>query len=92
MFFIFLVFQWFDMDMTSGDPMSSNPDGGDIIGSLEGPVPVIRLYGVTNSGHSVMAFVHGFTPYFYISLASNIDASDSNLGLLRVSLDQKVFS
>eukprot|EP01104_Vermistella_antarctica_P006744 TRINITY_DN17448_c0_g1_i1.p1 TRINITY_DN17448_c0_g1~~TRINITY_DN17448_c0_g1_i1.p1 ORF type:complete len:1124 (+),score=279.27 TRINITY_DN17448_c0_g1_i1:349-3372(+) len=30
------------------------------------PVPVIRFYGVTKEGHSVMARVHGFMPYFWV--------------------------
>ena len=58
----------------------------------EGPVPVIRLYGVTSQGHSVMASVHGFTPYFYVSLPSSIHLSDSFLGQIRSALDQRVSS
>jgi DNA polymerase delta subunit 1 len=29
-------------------------------------VPVLRMYGVTEAGNSVAAFVHGFEPYFYV--------------------------
>lgn len=60
-------------------------------GSSEGPVPVIRLYGVTQTGLSVMAYVHGFTPYLYVSLSSSIDASDTALNLMRMTLDEKVY-
>ena len=35
-------------------------------GSREASVPIVRMYGVTMNGHSVVAHVHGFTPYFYI--------------------------
>jgi DNA polymerase delta subunit 1 len=28
-------------------------------------VPVLRMFGVTEGGSSVAAFVHGFEPYFY---------------------------
>lgn len=37
-----LSFQWIDIDMTSGDPMSSNPDGSEVIGLKVGPVPIVR--------------------------------------------------
>lgn len=30
-------------------------------------VPVLRMYGVTEKGHSVLARVHGFLPYFYVA-------------------------
>lgn len=85
-----LAFHWLDIDMTSGQPLDSNPDGTEVIGSLEGPVPVIRMYGVTEQGQSVMANVHGFTPYFYVSFPSSVDLSDALLGQLRATLDQKV--
>lgn len=85
-----VVFHWFDIDMTSGDPLNRNPAGGDIVGSKEGPVPIIKLYGVTDDGLSVLAYIHGFTPYFYVSLPASTDLSDNSLGLLRVSLDQRV--
>jgi len=29
-------------------------------------VPVLRMYGVTESGQSVLAHIHGFMPYFYV--------------------------
>ena len=85
-----LAFHWLDIDMTSGDPLESNPDGTDVIGSTEGPVPIIRMYGVTAQGLSVMANVHGFTPYFYVSFPTSLELSDNMLGQLRASLDQKV--
>ena len=85
-----LAFQWLDIDMTSGEPLASNPDGGKVLGSLEGPVPVIRLYGVTREGHSVFAHIHGFTPYFYILPPPSMDLSDGQLGVLRNVLDQRL--
>ncbi len=39
--------------------------------------PVVKLYGVTAEGNSVLAHVHGFRPYFYIDL--NSDKPLSNL-------------
>nr|CAH8853722.1 unnamed protein product [Trichobilharzia regenti] len=35
-------------------------------GAAQSPVPIIRLFGVTENGHSVCAHVHGFVPYFYV--------------------------
>mmetsp|Transcript_25905 Transcript_25905/g.73198 ORF Transcript_25905/g.73198 Transcript_25905/m.73198 type:complete len:1072 (-) Transcript_25905:10-3225(-) len=29
-------------------------------------VPVLRMYGVTEQGNSVVAHIHGFMPYFYV--------------------------
>jgi len=32
----------------------------------EQKVPVLRMYGVTEGGNSVLAHIHGFLPYFYV--------------------------
>ena len=85
-----IAFQWLDIDTTTGDPLNYNPAGGNVIGSREGPVPIIRLYGVTRQGRSVMASIHGFTPYFYVSLPPSADMSDNALGQLRSVLDQRL--
>lgn len=85
-----LSFQWCDIDVISGSPLSNNPDGMKVVGSTEGPVPIIRLYGVTAKGSSVLAFVHGFTPYLYASIASGIDLNKNNLSAIRNALDQRV--
>ncbi|XP_065340551.1 DNA polymerase delta catalytic subunit [Cloeon dipterum] len=55
-----LVFQQLDLDHYTGDPMVGMP------GAQVGPVPVIRMFGVTDEGVSVCVHVHGFSPYFYI--------------------------
>ena len=36
-------------------------------GSKVGPVPVMRLYGVTEEGNSVCCHVHGFCPYLFVT-------------------------
>lgn len=76
--------------MTSGIPLDANPSGKQVVGSVEGIVPVLRLYGVTSDGLSVLAHIHGFTPYFFVSLPSSMELSDANLAQIRISLDQKV--
>lgn len=86
-----LRFHWLDIDMKSGQPLLENPDGSDKVpGSSEGPVPIIRMYGVNEDGHSVMCNVHGVTPYFYAQFAGVNDISDETIAALRVAMDQKV--
>ncbi|CAF4415977.1 unnamed protein product, partial [Rotaria magnacalcarata] len=64
-----LVFQQIDLDTytdTDGTPNildKSRPHA-------RGHNTVIRLYGVTDEGHSIMAHLHGYIPYFYASLPS----------------------
>lgn len=35
-------------------------------GCQVGPVPIMRMYGVTMDGNSVCCHVHGFAPYFFV--------------------------
>ena len=39
-------------------------------GAQSGPVPILRLFGVTMEGNSVCANVHGFLPYFFVPAPS----------------------
>lgn len=85
-----IAFQWLDIDMTTAEAMNHNPDGGKVLGSTSGIVPVIRLYGVTQSGQSICANVHGFTPYIFVALPLNADLSDASLSSLRAYLDARM--
>jgi DNA polymerase delta subunit 1 len=76
--------------MTSGDPLLYNPAGGGILGSTEGPVPIVRMYGVSQSGYSVMACIHGYTPYFFASIPSGVAPNETYLASLRGAMDQRV--
>ncbi len=77
--------------MSSGEPLLFNPDGGQVHGSREGPVPIVHLYGVTQEGHSVMVSAHGFTPYFFVSFPSSLSLNETLLGQMQAVLDQRVF-
>ena len=53
-------------------------------GATTGPVPIVRMYGVTMEGNSVMAHIHGFAPFFYVPAPANFKASDC--GVFRVCM------
>jgi DNA polymerase delta subunit 1 len=89
--------QWIDMDVTTApQPLARNPNAAkrDLLGSPHGPVPVLRCYGVDEKGHSVAAFIHGFTPYAYFSIpyanASELRLDDAALAEIRTTLDARL--
>nr|CAD7459495.1 unnamed protein product [Timema tahoe] len=55
-----ITFQQIDMDHYTGRARQGMP------GAQIGPVPVIRMYGVTMEGNSVCCHIHGFSPYFFV--------------------------
>uniref|UniRef100_A0A8C2XJA7 DNA polymerase n=1 Tax=Cyclopterus lumpus TaxID=8103 RepID=A0A8C2XJA7_CYCLU len=62
-----LVFQQIDLDyyLVAGMP-----------GQLQEKVPIIRMFGVTDSGNSVCCHIHGFAPYFYVPAPSGFTSDD----------------
>ncbi|CAK9041258.1 DNA polymerase delta catalytic subunit [Durusdinium trenchii] len=54
--------------------------------SPETVVPVLRMYGVTEEGHSLMAHIHGFEPYFYVECPEELQKPDG-LEAFRQSLE-----
>ncbi|BHF57694.1 DNA polymerase delta catalytic subunit [Sparganum proliferum] len=60
-----IVFQQIDVDFYKGTKIEGMP------GPDHSPVAIIRIFGVTESGNSVVAHVHGFMPYFYVRAPDN---------------------
>ncbi|CAG9585614.1 unnamed protein product [Danaus chrysippus] len=77
-----LVFQQLDIDHYNGQPLKDMP------GSQIGPVPIMRMYGVTMEGNSVCCHVHGFTPYFYVTVPFNF--KESNCHELKSNLNKAI--
>nr|QZX63221.1 DNA polymerase delta subunit 1 [Halisarca dujardinii] len=76
-----ITFQQIDLDHYLSEPMGGMP------GAKEGIVPVVRMFGVTEEGHSVLAHVHGFLPYFYVPAPSD-SFSDDDCESFRTTLSQ----
>uniref|UniRef100_A0A3P8TGI9 DNA polymerase n=1 Tax=Amphiprion percula TaxID=161767 RepID=A0A3P8TGI9_AMPPE len=64
-----LVFQQIDLDYYLGSAVAGMP------GQSQGKVPIIRMFGVTDSGNSVCCHVHGFAPYFYVPAPSGFTSA-----------------
>jgi DNA polymerase delta subunit 1 len=65
-----LVFQQLDLDFYTDEHLRGMP------GATSGPVPIIRMFGITETGHSIVAHIHGFAPYFYVPALSKFKAAD----------------
>lgn len=76
------VFQQMESDYTTGEPVEGMP------GSMKGPVPIIRFFGVTEEGNSVFCKIHGFTPYFYIPAPPEFKEND--VDLFKIALNKRI--
>jgi hypothetical protein len=88
-----LAFQWIDIDMYDGAPLTTNPKAGEPVpglvananGTSNQNAAIIRLYGVTEEGNSVMMHVHGVLPYFYVVCPDTFN--DAHCGDVRKALE-----
>ncbi|KAM4651111.1 DNA polymerase delta catalytic subunit [Discoglossus pictus] len=55
-----LIFQQIELDHYVGKHIPG------MLGATQGPVPIIRVFGITAEGNSVCCHIHGFAPYFYV--------------------------
>jgi len=46
--------------------------------------PVVRMYGITEGGHSVMVHIHNFLPYLYVECLPNFQSKFDNNFLEKV--------
>lgn len=53
-----LIFQQLDLDFYEGPPMKESLTSSQ-------KVPIFRLYGVNESGNSILAHLYGYVPYLY---------------------------
>ncbi|KFM62169.1 DNA polymerase delta catalytic subunit, partial [Stegodyphus mimosarum] len=68
-----VIFQQLDLDYYVGQPVPGMP------GCNVGPVPIVRMFGVTMAGNSVLCHVHGFLPYFFIPAPPDFQKADCAL-------------
>nr|XP_019534411.2 DNA polymerase delta catalytic subunit [Aedes albopictus] len=79
-----LVFQQIDIDHYVGKPLPGMP------GAQIEPVPVMRMFGITEEGNSVCAHVHGFAPYLYVAAPRGF--KKCHLSEFRKALDKSVMN
>ncbi|XP_056262867.1 DNA polymerase delta catalytic subunit [Pseudoliparis swirei] len=77
-----LVFQQIDLGHYLGPTVAGMP------GQSQGKAPIIRMFGVTDSGNSVCCHIHGFAPYFYVPAPSGF--TSDHLGEFKKELNSVV--
>jgi len=93
-----LSFQWLDIDIIGGKPLTTNPNPNKskVVGASSGQVPVLRIFGVSEEGNSVCAYLHGFTPYCYFALPpdsgllSALESGEDALAQIRSILNSRL--
>jgi DNA polymerase delta subunit 1 len=81
---IFPAVQIVDCDYYTGAPLDAE-QWPTMKGARTGAVPIVRMFGVTEEGYSILVHVHCFTPYFYVQAPPNFTEADC--GLFRTALN-----
>ncbi|KAF7494803.1 DNA polymerase delta catalytic subunit [Sarcoptes scabiei] len=74
-----IVFQQIEIDYYIGQARSDMP------GPSDGPMPIMRIYGVTKDDLSITAHIHGFAPYFYVTAPKAFDPNQCKKLLERLN-------
>ncbi|XP_018336700.1 DNA polymerase delta catalytic subunit isoform X2 [Agrilus planipennis] len=79
-----LKFQQLEIDHYIDKPFRGMP------GAQTGSVPVMRIFGVTEKENSVCLHIHGFSPYFYVSLPQAFE--EDEISAFKDKLNAAVFA
>lgn len=90
-----LSFQWFDINPISSRPLKENPNKArKELAGFPTPtgqnVPCLRVFGVTEEGHSVCATIHGFSPYGFFSVPDELKINTSKLDDIKKYIGKKL--
>jgi len=83
-----LFFQHVDTDYYIGFPPQSTLESRE----LRKDRPIIRLYGVTSEGYSILAHVVGFCPYFYVKAWDGFNSNNGDSETFRQSLENAIMN
>ncbi|KAJ8024189.1 DNA polymerase delta catalytic subunit [Holothuria leucospilota] len=79
-----VVFQQLDLEHYLGKQLAGMP------GSHQPLTPIIRMFGITKAGNSVLCHIHGFMPYFYVPAPQ--DFKRDHCGIFRDALNKAVLA
>lgn len=78
---VFQVLSWHNTDVTEQDESEKEEDEDEDeedagVANTRGSAHMIKMFGVTRYGESVAVTVHGFTPYFFVKVPSELQSSN----------------
>ncbi|PIK37764.1 DNA polymerase delta catalytic subunit [Apostichopus japonicus] len=79
-----VVFQQLDLEHYLGKQLAGMP------GSHQPVTPIIRMFGISQAGNSILCHIHGFMPYFYVPAPQ--DFKREHCGQFRDALNKAVLA